>query len=211
MKNIIIIVLSVVLAHFKLPSASTEYIVDDNGFDTRLEQLAPEFVELPELVINIPALTVKEAEIPSKEKITFKARKSINIQSQKNTDNRNFHQELSTTSRVERSENLHFHFDDFELKNNEDFNKILSLADQLIFNPNLKVSLSGNTDFKGSEYYNDVLSYNRVENVKTYLLELGVSPDQIISSFNGETQPVADNETDEGRAENRRVEIIVYQ
>ncbi len=215
MKNVVIIVLSVVLAHLKLPPASTQYITiaSETAFDTEAEPgEAMEIIDLPEIIIEAPAVKANStAETPAGEKITFKARKSINIHSGQNTANRNFHRELEKSERMVLAKNLHFHFDDFELKNADDFNSILSIADQLIFHPELKVSLSGNADNIGSDQYNDVLSYNRVENVKTYLLELGVSADQITVSFNGESNPVADNDTEEGRAENRRVEMFLYQ
>lgn len=203
------------LSHFKLSPASTQYIsiVDgtDFGIATASEE-ALEIIELPEIIIEAPAIKAKTpVETPAREKASFKVRKSVNIHSIQNTVNRNFHQELAKSEKMILAENLHFHFDDFELKNTDDFNSILSIADQLIFHPELKVSLSGNADNIGSDDYNDVLSYNRVENVKTYLLELGVSADQITVSFNGESNPVADNDTEDGRAGNRRVEILLYQ
>lgn len=211
MKNIVIMVLSVVLAHFELSPASIPEVVYESSPQMVLVETAPEVIELPEIIIEAPAPEKKAPEAPKRERKSFKAKKAVNIQSAHNTLNRRFHQDLSNSSRMVQQENLRFQFDDFELKNIEDFNKVLSIADQLMFDGELKISLSGNADFQGDEYYNDVLSFNRVENVKAYLLELGVSPDQIIVSFNGEHMPVADNETEEGRAENRRVEMHLYR
>ncbi len=217
MKNIAIIILSIVLTHFRLSPASVQYAAITN--ETILDrEAAPaemvDIIELPEIIIEAPAPTPEKntrTATLEKEKTTFKARKSVDIHSVQNTLNRQFHQELEKTERMILAENLQFHFDEFDLKDNEDFNRILSMADELIFNPELKLSLSGNADNIGTDYYNDVLSYNRVENVKAYLLELGVSADQITVSFNGESNPVADNDTEDGRAENRRVEMLLYR
>ena len=67
----------------------------------------------------------------------------------------------------------------------------------------------GHTDSVGSDAYNQRLSERRAAAVKNYLVSKGVPADQIIASGRGETQPVADNATREGRAKNRRVEIEI--
>lgn len=67
----------------------------------------------------------------------------------------------------------------------------------------------GHTDAIGTEAYNQALSIRRVEAVKAYLVSKGVPSGQIRIEGKGETQPVASNQTREGRAQNRRVEIEV--
>lgn len=67
----------------------------------------------------------------------------------------------------------------------------------------------GHTDAIGSNEYNQALSIRRVEAVKAYLVSKGIPADQIKTEGRGETQPVASNQTREGRAKNRRVEIEV--
>ena len=67
----------------------------------------------------------------------------------------------------------------------------------------------GHTDAIGSDGYNQALAIRRVEAVKAYLVSQGVPSDQIKTEGRGETQPVASNNTREGRAQNRRVEIEV--
>ncbi|GLS16077.1 outer membrane protein OmpA [Hydrogenophaga electricum] len=67
----------------------------------------------------------------------------------------------------------------------------------------------GHTDAIGTETYNQALSVRRVEAVKAYLVSKGVPADRIKTEGRGETQPVASNQTREGRAQNRRVEIEV--
>ncbi len=219
MKNIIIILLSVMLAHLQLPSASTYHttgeikVKDFPVLHTAEITVFPEITNEPLLPEN-PAEPATPFKKPVKVKSNagkFNAKKSVNIQSAVNVANRSFHHQLEGSEQMILAENVLFAFDDHELNNSADFNKILAMADELIFNPDLKISLSGNADNIGNDYYNDVLSYNRVSNVKAYLLEIGVSETQIMVSFNGENNPVASNETEEGRSENRRVEMFLYQ
>ena len=71
------------------------------------------------------------------------------------------------------------------------------------------VNIVGHTDSVGSETYNEELSMRRANAVKNYLLDQGVDPSLVSTSGMGESQPVADNSTDAGRAQNRRVEITI--
>ncbi len=81
------------------------------------------------------------------------------------------------------------------------------VASSLIDRPDVKVEIGGHTDSKGSDAYNLKLSNARADAVKQYLLSKGVKADNLTAKGYGETQPIADNKTDEGRAENRRVEL----
>jgi len=75
---------------------------------------------------------------------------------------------------------------------------------------NLEVIIAvGHTDSTGPAAHNQRLSERRAEAVKAYLVSKGISADRIYTEGRGETQPVADNRTREGRAQNRRVEIEV--
>jgi len=67
----------------------------------------------------------------------------------------------------------------------------------------------GHTDSIGSKAYNQKLSMRRASAVKAYLVSKGIEANRIHTEGKGETQPVADNKTKEGRAKNRRVEIEV--
>jgi OOP family OmpA-OmpF porin len=68
----------------------------------------------------------------------------------------------------------------------------------------------GHTDSVGDESYNLRLSQARADTVKNTLLQQGVTPQSILSSTGyGESQPVADNATPEGRAQNRRVDLRI--
>ena len=83
------------------------------------------------------------------------------------------------------------------------------LASGLAAQPNTEMRIIGHTDSVGSDPYNDRLSMERAEATRQYLVERGVSPRQIQVAGRGEHEPVADNSTDAGRAQNRRVEIFV--
>jgi OOP family OmpA-OmpF porin len=75
---------------------------------------------------------------------------------------------------------------------------------------NLEVIIAvGHTDSVGTDAYNKKLSVKRAEAVKAYLVSKGIEKNRIYTEGKGESQPVADNKTTEGRAKNRRVEIEV--
>jgi OmpA-OmpF porin, OOP family len=70
-----------------------------------------------------------------------------------------------------------------------------------------RFTVSGYTDSVGSDAYNQALSERRAKSVSDYLVEHGVEAQRLDSAAYGESRPVADNNTVEGRAQNRRVEI----
>jgi OmpA-OmpF porin, OOP family len=74
--------------------------------------------------------------------------------------------------------------------------------------PNVKVEIDGHTDNQGGADYNKVLSYERAKTVMNYLVMRGISADRLVARGFGKEQPVASNNTAEGRAQNRRVEIV---
>jgi outer membrane protein OmpA-like peptidoglycan-associated protein len=75
--------------------------------------------------------------------------------------------------------------------------------------PNAKIMVSGHTDNRGSKAYNLTLSQRRANAVKTYLSSIGVNSAIITSKGFGESEPVASNDTIEGRAQNRRITFSV--
>jgi OmpA-OmpF porin, OOP family len=76
-------------------------------------------------------------------------------------------------------------------------------------NKTSKVTLSGHTDNVGSDAYNQKLSERRVTAVREYVVKKGVDGGRISGQGFGESKPIADNKTREGRSKNRRVEIKV--
>ena len=76
-------------------------------------------------------------------------------------------------------------------------------------NPDMKLSIEGHTDNVGSDDKNQVLSENRANTVKDYVVSKGIDASRITSNGFGETKPVADNKTAAGRQQNRRSELIL--
>ena len=85
------------------------------------------------------------------------------------------------------------------------------IAGVLLVSPDSALSVEGHTDDLGSAEYNATLSRDRAESVRDYLVEQGVRPEQITVEAYGESEPVASNETAEGRRRNRWVEIVVLK
>lgn len=77
--------------------------------------------------------------------------------------------------------------------------------------PELHIEVQAHTDYKGSGEANLELSEQRALSVKAYLVSKGVNESQLTAKGYGETQPIADNKTAEGRAKNRRVELKVVK
>ncbi len=69
--------------------------------------------------------------------------------------------------------------------------------------------IEGHTDSVASESYNQQLSQDRAESVRSYLISKGVSQDRMTAKGYGESNPIASNDTEDGRADNRRVEFSV--
>jgi outer membrane protein OmpA-like peptidoglycan-associated protein len=74
--------------------------------------------------------------------------------------------------------------------------------------PHIRVEIAGHTDNQGSDNYNLALSYDRAKTVMNYLIMRGIPKDRLVARGYGETRPIATNDTEEGRYENRRVEVI---
>jgi OOP family OmpA-OmpF porin len=77
--------------------------------------------------------------------------------------------------------------------------------------PDSKVVVAGHTDGRGTEKYNMKLSQRRADAVKKYLVDKGNKTDRITAEGKGEAEPIADNKTEKGRFENRRVEVLIVE
>ena len=75
--------------------------------------------------------------------------------------------------------------------------------------PNVEVEVQAHTDSSGSDAYNLDLSNSRAQSVMSYLITFGIDPSRLTSQGYGENRPVASNDTREGRAMNRRVQLEV--
>jgi outer membrane protein OmpA-like peptidoglycan-associated protein len=84
-----------------------------------------------------------------------------------------------------------------------------SISTYLAKQPKAEVSISGHTDNTGKESYNLMLSSQRAESVAEFLLDNGVSPEQVSFVGFGSSQPIQPNDSTEGRRKNRRVEILI--
>lgn len=87
-------------------------------------------------------------------------------------------------------------------------NEVATVMDR---NANLRIRVEGHTDADGSESSNLKLSEKRAKAVRDYLIAWGIASDRLDSVGCGETAPVADNETDEGKQKNRRVEFVILK
>jgi outer membrane protein OmpA-like peptidoglycan-associated protein len=105
---------------------------------------------------------------------------------------------------------LHFLHDSTELKA-ESKGLLEAAAEALLARPDLHIELAGFTDSSGEEAYNRDLSRRRAEEVLNYLVSKGIASGRLTAEGYGESQPIGDNLTEEGRAMNRRVEFRIQQ
>ena len=105
---------------------------------------------------------------------------------------------------------LNFDFDKSNVK--PEYYDLLNNIKEFVEQNNYEITIVGHTDSVGSNAYNFKLSRRRAESVKAKLLEFGLTEDRIVGiEAMGEEQPIATNETKEGRAQNRRVEFKLVQ
>lgn len=101
-----------------------------------------------------------------------------------------------------------FDINQSDLKTNARTN-IENLAKSLQNNPETDILILGHTDATGTENYNMKLSERRAAAVKSYIIGQGISSTRLSTQGRGEMEAIADNETEDGRALNRRVEIVI--
>ncbi|WP_350293513.1 OmpA family protein [uncultured Croceitalea sp.] len=105
--------------------------------------------------------------------------------------------------------NILFDFDRFKLNETAKAD-IDALLDYLKQNLELKITIIGHTDNKGSKAYNQSLSLKRAKSIVDYLIKLGLSKNRIDFKGHGSTRPISKNDTELGRQINRRVEFMLY-
>lgn len=103
--------------------------------------------------------------------------------------------------------NIYFETDKYDLigRSFETLDKIVLYLER---NPSLTIKIFGHTDNEGEFYHNQELSDNRAKSVYNYLVNKGINPKRLTSKGFGSNQPIATNNTEIGRQENRRVEFL---
>ncbi len=104
--------------------------------------------------------------------------------------------------------NIFFDIDKFDLKS-ESYPELQKLISFLSTNPTIKIEIGGHTDNTGDKLKNQKLSENRALSVLNYLVLKGIDKGRLSFRGYGDSQPLADNNTEEGRASNRRTAFIV--
>ena len=103
-------------------------------------------------------------------------------------------------------QNVNFDFNKADIKP-QYFTILDQVASVLIANPDVGITIEGHTDSKGGDDYNMKLSQQRADSVKNYLVGKGVAGSRLSTRGYGKTRPIATNDTEEGRALNRRIEL----
>ena len=106
--------------------------------------------------------------------------------------------------------NVFYEVDSWELKK-ESVSELNTLADMLLENKDLMIEIGGYTDSTGSSEYNQSLSEKRAMSVVSYLVKRGASSDRLKYKGYGNTSPIGDNVTAEGRRLNRRTEAKIIE
>jgi outer membrane protein OmpA-like peptidoglycan-associated protein len=104
---------------------------------------------------------------------------------------------------------LLFDFDSAALRDNAEQN-LAEFAESMRDFPNTNILIVGHTDSRGPADYNQELSERRARSAGDFLTARGLDSGRLLMSGQGDTEPVATNETEEGRQQNRRVEVAIY-
>lgn len=157
------------------------------------------------LVFSLPALAVQALTTTQIRENSIR----INALELKNVDILNSEAPKGMTIVLD-ERSLNFDFDKSNVK--PEYYDLLNNIKEFVEQNNYEITIVGHTDSIGSNAYNFKLSRRRAENVKAKLLEFGLTEDRIVGiEAMGEEQPIATNETKEGRAQNRRVEFKLVQ
>ncbi len=105
-------------------------------------------------------------------------------------------------------DNIYFEHDKYDLLP-ESFGELNKLVNILNKNPKITIQIQGHTDDSGNDVYNKELSDARAKVVREYLTSQGINQERVSSQGYGLSKPIADNDTEEGREKNRRVEFVL--
>jgi OOP family OmpA-OmpF porin len=106
--------------------------------------------------------------------------------------------------------NIYFDFDKTTLKK-ESFVELNKVVDFLKQNGSVEIEIEGHTDNKGSDDYNANLSQGRSQAVVDYIVSQGIESFRLTAHGYGESKPIDSNDSEAGRANNRRVEFTVVK
>ncbi|MBI5326650.1 MAG: OmpA family protein, partial [Ignavibacteriae bacterium] len=144
----------------------------------------------------------------------FPISKNVNLKDEKIPDRINediiLYPKEALIDKEVRINNLFFEYDKFELSP-KSYLELDRLEEILKDFPDNKVEISGHTDNLGSDSYNTKLSQQRAQSVVDYLVNKGFQINKFIAKGYGKSKPVAKNDTEEGRAMNRRVEFKIMK
>ena len=120
----------------------------------------------------------------------------------------NIELEPATKGSVSVLKNIFFDIDKFDLKDKSitELEKIVQFLEE---NPQIRVEISGHTDNTGNAQYNQQLSEKRAKSVYSYLVQKGIGAQRLASKGFGSTKPIASNESEDGRQQNRRIEFTI--
>lgn len=183
-----------------------DFLVSSNGNDFALDNI--------KLCECIPVETPPTSENKKHQSIPAKPKKEISMERPilEGKDGDSLEVVLNKTRVGGKIELNHIIFDQGKsfLKSTS-FNTLNQLANYLIKNPRIEIEISGQTDNQGDASLNLDLSLDRVNAVKEYLVSKGISSNKITCKGYGGTMPIANNEAEETRKLNRRVEIKILK
>jgi len=93
----------------------------------------------------------------------------------------------------------------------ESFKSLNDIVEVLKMKPTMIIEIAGHTDDVGDDNANMILSQNRAESVRKYIISKGIAANRVTAKGYGETQPVADNASDKGKQKNRRTEVRIIK
>ncbi len=115
-----------------------------------------------------------------------------------------------TAQKIELKQTVFFDFNKASIKS-VSFALLNEVAQAMVDNPTIKVEIGGHTDSVGNDAFNLKLSQSRAESVRTYLIKRGIASNRMVPKGFGENVPIADNRTEAGRSQNRRVEFLITE
>jgi OmpA-OmpF porin, OOP family len=117
---------------------------------------------------------------------------------------------VDDNNNVSRRTTIYFPFNSTNKLNDSEVEAYLNDVAKRLSSNSEKVQLTGHTDSLGDTTANQALGLARAMVIKNYLIGKGINPTRILTDSKGESSPIASNDTDEGRAKNRRTELAIF-